>query len=105
MALSKEIELPSGIIVNYHRVVSLNVVTNVQNIIEVASYTSKKKRQEEIDALKAAQNKVEGAQETNIYIETTYVACEYDQEMDIVKAYNWLKTSDDSFLKDGKDEE
>lgn len=104
MALSKEIELPSGIIVNYHRVVSLNVVTNVQNIIEVASYTSKKKRQEEIDALKAAQNKVEGAQETNIYIETTYVACEYDQEMDITKAYEWLKTDENSFLIDAKDE-
>lgn len=104
MALSKEIELPSGVIVNYHRVVSLNVVTNAQNIIEVASYTSKKKRQEEIDALKAAQNKVEGAEETNIYIETTYVACKYDQEMNITKAYEWLKTDENSFLIDAKNE-
>ncbi len=104
MALSKEIELPSGVIVNYHRVVSLNVVTNVQNIIEVASYTSKKKRQEEIDALKAAQNKVEGAEEINIYIETTYVVCKYDQDMDITKAYEWLKTDENSFLIDAKDE-
>ena len=40
MALKKEIELENGIIVNYHRIVSINKITNDCNIIEVASYTS-----------------------------------------------------------------
>ena len=47
MALKKEIELDNGVIVNYHRIVSLNKITNVGNIIEIASYVSKKKRDEE----------------------------------------------------------
>ena len=36
MALSKEIELENGVIVKYHRIVSINKVTNQTNIIEVA---------------------------------------------------------------------
>ena len=46
MALNKKIELDSGVVVNYHRVVSVNKITNIQNIIEVASYTSEDKRDE-----------------------------------------------------------
>ena len=47
MALLKEIELENGVKVNYHRIVSLVKITNNANIIELASYTSKEKRQEE----------------------------------------------------------
>ena len=47
MALIKEITLENGIIINYHRVVSVNNITNHSSIIEVASYTSKAKREEE----------------------------------------------------------
>ena len=51
MALAKEIELPSGVTVRYHRVVSLNCITNAANLVEVASYTSAEKRAEERAAL------------------------------------------------------
>ena len=44
MALIKEIELNNGVKVNYHRIVSVNNITNHVSIIEVASYTSKEKR-------------------------------------------------------------
>lgn len=52
MALYKEIDLDNGVTVRYHRVVSVNTITNVQNIIEVASYTSKEKRDEEKNRLR-----------------------------------------------------
>ena len=45
MGLEKNITLPNGVRLNYHRIVSVNVITNHQNIVEVASYTSKAKRQ------------------------------------------------------------
>ena len=44
MAFKKEIELENGIIVNYHRIVSINKITNSSNIIELASYISEKKK-------------------------------------------------------------
>ena len=85
MALYKEITLGNGVTVNYHRVVSVNIITNIQNIIEVASYTSKEKREEE----KAA---IETGGDSNVFIETTYLNADYDQTMSIVSAYDYLKT-------------
>lgn len=85
MALYKEITLGNGITVNYHRVVSVNIITNVQNIIEVASYTSKEKREEEKTA-------IETGGDSNVFIETTYLNADYDQTMSIVSAYDYLKT-------------
>lgn len=85
MALYKEITLGNGITVNYHRVVSVNIITNVQNIIEVASYTSKEKREEEKTA-------IETGSESNVFIETAYLNADYDQTMSIVSAYDYLKT-------------
>lgn len=85
MALYKEITLGNGVVVNYHRVVSVNIITNVQNIIEVASYTSKEKREEEKTAIET-----EG--DSNVFIETTYLNADYDQTMSIVSAYDYLKT-------------
>ena len=85
MAIIKEIELENGIKVNYHRVVSINKVTNSQNIIEVASYTNKQKRKEEIEKT---------GQETNIFIHTTYLNTAYDDSININNVYNYLKTLD-----------
>ena len=85
MALYKEIILGNGVTVNYHRVVSVNTITNVQNIIEVASYTSKEKREEEKTA-------IETGGESDVFIETTYLNTDYDQTMSVVSAYDYLKT-------------
>ena len=83
MALIKEIELDNGVKVNYHRVVSINKVTNVQNIIEIASYTSKEKRQEEIE---------KNGQEMNVFIHTSYISTEYNANINIENVYDYLKT-------------
>lgn len=88
MALQKEIELPSGVVVRYHRVVSLNCITNVANLIEVASYTSAGKREEE----KAA---VATGEAMNVFLETTIHHAAYDQSMTIDGAYDYLKSLPD----------
>lgn len=90
MGLEKQITLQSGIDVNYHRVVSLNVITNSENTIEVASYTSQAKRREEKEALEEARETGQYP-ETNVFIETAYYTAPYDQSMTIDGAYEWLK--------------
>lgn len=85
MALWKEKELPSGVAVRYHRVVSLHCITNVANLIEVASYTSAEKREEE----KAA---VAAGEAMDVFLETTMYNIAYDQNMTIEGAYVYLKS-------------
>ncbi len=97
MALQKEIELENGIPVSYHRIVSINKITNETVVIEVASYTSKEKRQEEIDYY----NSQEEDKQMNVYIDTTYVNTEYDENKTIQDYYDYLKTTDK--FKDAED--
>lgn len=85
MGLLKAIELPNGITVNYHRVVSVNNITNQTSIIEVASYTSKAKREEE-------KEKIEKGEPMDIYIYSMYIQKEYDKELNVDTAYVYLKT-------------
>lgn len=92
MGLKKQIELENGVIVNYHRIVSINKITNNSIIVEVASYTSEEKRQEEIEK--------EG-QEMNIFIETTYLNKEYNETDTIQDLYDYLKTTEK--FKDAED--
>lgn len=95
MALIKKIELENGVTTNYHRIVSVNNITNIETIIEVASYTSKEKREEEIEAL-------ENNDEMNIFIENKYYNVTYDKDMNVDSAYDYLKTLDE--FKDAKND-
>lgn len=97
MALKKEIELDNSIIVTYHRIVSINKITNKSNIIEVASYTSKEKRDEEIDYY----NSIEENKSMNVFIDTTYIEKEYNENETIEDTYSYLKTLDK--FKDAED--
>ena len=58
---------------------------NIHNLIEIASYTSQEKREEEINAL---QNKTG----CDVFINTTLINTYYDQSMTVDTAYEWLKT-------------
>lgn len=91
MGLNKNITLPNGVQLNYHRIVSVNVITNEQNIVEVASYTSQAKRREEADALATARETGVWP-ETDVFISTQYHNALYDQDMTVISAYEWLKT-------------
>ncbi len=86
MALQKLMELQNGVTVNYHRIVSINSITNHQTIIEIASYTSAEKRAEEKEKL--AKN-----EPMNIFINTSYKCVDYDKDLNVDKAYDLLKNS------------
>jgi hypothetical protein len=87
MALKKEIELDNGIILNYHRIVLITKITNVQTNIEVASYTSEEKRNIEKEAL------INGT-EFDVYIHTTFFNKEYNEVDTIENLYDYLKTTE-----------
>lgn len=90
MGLLKPIELENGIVVNYHRVVSINKITNNSNVIEVASYTSKEKREEEKEYYESEEiNK-----QMNVFIDTTYIEKEYEENETIQDVYDYLKTTE-----------
>lgn len=94
MALGKEINLNSGITVNYHRIVSVNNITNHASIIEIASYTSEEKRLEE-------KEKLANKEPMDIFISTEYLSTEYNKELNVDNGYEYLKTTDK--FKDSKD--
>ena len=88
MALSKRITLSNGVAVNYHRIASINTITNVCNLIEVAAYTSKAKRIEEKTAFASDGEAIEH----NVFIDTSCISVPYDQTMTVVDAYDYIKT-------------
>lgn len=83
MALLKTIELESGVLVNYHRVTSINTITNSSSIIEVTSYTSEAKRTEE----KTAQP----GDEINVFTHTNFINVAYDKSLNVDSAYAYIK--------------
>jgi len=98
MALLKTIELDSGIVVNYHRIVAITKVTNHATILEIAGYTSAKKREQEIEQL-------ENNEEITVYTDTTFMSVPYDEKTTIKDWYSYLKTTDKySGAEDDKDE-
>lgn len=90
MAIKKEIELENGIIVNYHRIVSINKITNSCNIIEVASYTSENQREKEKEYYRS----IDEDKQMNVFIETDYIQKEYLENETIEECYEYLKTLD-----------
>jgi hypothetical protein len=94
MALKKDIELDNGIVVTYHRIVSIVKVTNSSCAIEVASYINEAQREKEKEALKDGSS-------MNIFIDTTYISKEYDEEEVISDIYNYLKETEK--FKDAED--
>ena len=87
MALLKPIELDSGVMLNYHRIVAINKITNHSTILEIAGYTSKEKREQEILQLK-------NNEEVTAYINTTFMSVEYDETSTIENWYDYLKTTE-----------
>ena len=87
MAMSKRIVQPDGVPTEYHRVASLTVTTNVQNLIEVASYVDAEARARQL-AMKASGE--DGA--ACPYVATSYHVAPYDGAMGVEGAYAHLKT-------------
>lgn len=105
MALQKEIKLENGVILNYHRISSLNKITNIVNNIEVSSYTSKEQREKEKDYQELQMRNANQEELTdkeqkdlekgiNVLVEADYIQIPYDENMTIEDAYEYLKTLD-----------
>lgn len=105
MALQKQIELENGVILNYHRITSLNKITNIVNTIEVSSYTNEtqrnKEQQYQLIQKKSANNEqlTEEEQELlnngiNVFIDTDYIDIPYNENMTIESAYKYLKVTE-----------
>ena len=86
MALKKEIILNNGIILNYHRVSSVNNITNKYSIIEVYSYVDEIQRDKEKELEDNTQDDADKVIRSKCY--TT----EYDKNLNVDNAYEYLKT-------------
>jgi hypothetical protein len=87
MAIKKDLTLDNGIVLNYHRVVSVNNITNQQSIIEVASYINEEQRNKEKEWYETkSQN------DMNVFINTSFYSKEYEKELNVDAAYEYLKT-------------
>ncbi len=105
MGLQKEIKQDNEIILNYHRIVTLSKITNISNVLEVNSYINetereKEKRYQELQKRNAngegltKEEKEELEKGINVLIEAEYISTNYDVNMTIENAYEYLKTLD-----------
>lgn len=81
MALYKEIRQDDGVVTKYHRILFLQTTVNRQNSIAVISYVDGIARSDEQNNVIAQPYKQSITYETD-----------YDETMNIVKAYEYLKT-------------
>lgn len=104
MAILKEIEKENGVILNYHRITSLNKITNQNNTIEINSYINENQREKEMkyqNLQRKSANEEELTQEEqtqlekgiNVLVEAEYIQIPYDENMTIENAYEYLKTT------------
>lgn len=84
MAIQIQTLSESTVPMNYHRIVSVHCLTNIENTIEICSYPSKEAREEEKEAL-------EKNETVKVYMENTFIPVPYDQNMNVIDAYNYIK--------------
>ena len=87
MALNKKIELDNGIVLNYHRIVSINKIINHSTVIEIASYTNEEKREIEKEAL-------EKGEPFDVFIHASVIEKLYVENETIEELYDYLKSLD-----------
>lgn len=125
MALQKDIKMENGVTLNYHRVTSVNNITNISSTIQVASYIDSEEREKEqyyVEVqnknkelkLKQANNELITDNELltddekellfvngiNVLKETKFYKLPYDKDLNVDGAYEYLKTLDE--FKDAK---
>ena len=87
MALLKKVIMDNGLPLEYHRIAMIKNEINQQTTILVHSYLNAEARQYEKDY---ANGLIEG-KPTFPYVDARYYNIEYDPEMTVVLAYEWLK--------------
>lgn len=105
MALKKQITLDSGIVVNYHRINSIDFITNWSINISISSYISKEQRDKEAQYQAIGKKQIRGEKLTpeelaflnkplNIVIEGDFLEIEYNENLSIKDMYEYLKTTE-----------
>lgn len=92
MAIKKLITADNGIVTEYHRIAMVKIDTNQQNTILIHSYLSADGRQVEKDYASGKYEDVDSGLVKWPYVNAEYLNSEYNGEMTITKAYEWLKT-------------
>lgn len=85
MAIKKPKKQHDGVVTEYHRILFLHITTGEQNSISVVSYINQEAR------------KQEKAVDFAPYRQTITYELPYDENMNIKKAYQWLKHNIDGF--------
>lgn len=91
MAIKKRVIASNGIVTEYHRIAMLKIDTNQQNTILVHSYLSEDGRQIEKDYGNGKYNDIEQGMINWPFVDSHYINIDYDGDMTIQKAYEWLK--------------
>lgn len=91
MAIKKVVTAPNGIVTEYHRIAMVKIDTNQQNTILVHSYLSDAGRQVEKDYASGLYSDLEEGMMNWPYVDARYIDCDYDGEMTVPKAYEYLK--------------
>lgn len=92
MAIKKQITNSNGVVTEYHRIGMIKIDINQQNTILLYSYLSEAGRQVEKDYAAGLYKDVEEGMMKWPYVDAQYLNCEYDGEMTVVKAYEYLKS-------------
>lgn len=87
MALKKKVRMSNGLELDYHRIALVNIDVNNQITILRHSYVNEEARRYEKDY---AAGKIEG-EPSFPYVDYEYLFMEYEDGMNVGKAYNWLK--------------
>lgn len=92
MAIKKQVVEENGIVTEYHRIALFLMDIGNKNTILVHSYLSEAGRQIEKDYAAGLYKDVEEGFMKWPYVNAQYIHLEYDSEMTLSKAYEYLKT-------------
>lgn len=92
MAIKVQVTADNGIVTEYHRIALFSVDVNNQNTILVHSYLSEAGRQIEKDYAAGLYDDVEQGMMKFPYVHAEYINLDYDGNMDVTSAYNYIKT-------------
>ncbi len=92
MAIKKQVTADNGIVTEYHRIALVTIDVNQKNTILIHSYLSEAGRQIEKDYAAGKYNDVEEGMMKFPYVDATYIDADYDGNMTIASAYDFIKT-------------
>lgn len=92
MAIKKPVTEPNGVVTEYHRIALLSIDVNNQIRMLVHSYLGADGRQIEKDYKAGLYNDVEAGMMNFPYVMASYISVDYDEDMTVKKAYDYLKT-------------